>query len=81
MLSGVRDHPTRTLKPDTWKHVTLKLLRCYASVNIIDHPLCEDPGVFHDPLAGNAAWHAFNVWAVGPIDVFHDNLRGGERGR
>src|ERR1017187_8590449 len=64
MLSGVCDHSTRTLKPDTWEHVALKLLRCYASVDIIDNALGEDAGVFHDPLAGNAAWHAFNVGAV-----------------
>jgi hypothetical protein len=76
MLSGVCDHSTRTLKPDAWKHITLKLLRCDACVDIIDHALGEDAGAFHHPLAGNAAWHALNVWAVGPIDVFHDNPRG-----
>ena len=39
MLSGVCDHSTRSLKSDTWEHVTFKLLRCHASVDIIDHAL------------------------------------------
>jgi hypothetical protein len=78
MLSSVCDHSTRTLKPDTWEHVTLKLLRCYAGVDIIDHALGEDAGADNYRLARNPAGNLFNVGAIRPIDLFHDNLGGGE---
>jgi hypothetical protein len=47
------------------------LLRGVTILGIVDHALREDSGTDNDRLSRNPTGNPFNVWAVGPIDVFH----------